>query len=133
MAYPFLGRKYSFNWQWHFSLKPDQVAEDRLSNFVKKNYPDYQNHLFYYEACYVSVAFNINHFDTAKHKRLFGTFEENNFTKGAFIVWDDWFAPVEGRVEEAQLLNDAKFELLKTEEEPGFWRGKRRVDLFRVR
>jgi hypothetical protein len=40
---------------------------------------------------------------------------------------------VEGRVEEDQLLNDARFELLKTDEEPGFWGGKIRVNLFRVK
>ncbi len=133
MAYPFLGRKYSFNWQWHFSLKPDQVAEDRLASYVKKNYANYKEHVFYYEACYISVTFGINHFDTAKHKRLFSTLDKNNFQKGSFIVWDDWFAPVEGRVEEDQLLNDARFELLKTDEEPGFWGGKIRVNLFRVK
>ncbi|MES2882052.1 MAG: hypothetical protein V4676_07885, partial [Bacteroidota bacterium] len=133
MAYPFLGRKYSFNWQNHFSLKPDQVAEDRLANFVKINYPNYKDHLFYYEACYVSVALGINFFDTTKHQRLLGSFEKNNFAKGSFIVWDDWFAPQEGRVKEADLLNDPRFELLKAEEEPDFWGGKRRVDLFRVK
>lgn len=133
VAYPFLNRKYSFNWKRDFSLKADQVAEDHLAGYVKQNFPDYKKHIFYYEACYVSVPLGLNFFDSTQHKRLLHSFEKNNFTKGSFIIWDDWFAPVEGRVEEAQLLTDPRFQYIQSFEEKDVWGQTRRVKLFRVK
>lgn len=133
MVYPFLGRIYSFNWKRDFSLKADQAAEDRLGQYVKTNFPDYKNRLFYYQACYLSLALDVNYFDTTKHRILYNSFQENKFFTGNFIVWDDWFARVDGGVEEAQVLNDPRFELIKVFEEKDVWDNTRKVELFRVK
>lgn len=131
VVFPFSGNHYSFKWKRDFSLKADQKAELKMADYIKKKYPDYKNHVFYYEACWVSVVLDINHFDAAKHKRFLNSFEENNFPDQCFLVWDDWFARVEGRVELQQLLDDPRFELLQTFEEKDFWGVTRTVKLFR--
>jgi hypothetical protein len=131
MVFPFSGNHYSFKWKRDFSLKADQKAELKMADYVKKNYPDYKNHVFYYEACWVSVVLDINHFDEKRHKRFLNSFEENNFPDQCFLVWDDWFARVEGRVELQQLLDDPRFELLQSFEEKDVWGVIRTVKLFR--
>jgi glycosyltransferase involved in cell wall biosynthesis len=132
MSYPFMNSKHSFNWQRDFSLKADQVAEDRLGKYVQQNFPGYRKHLFFYEAAYLSVALDINHFDTSQHRRLRYSFEENNFPAGSFIVWDDWFAPVEGLITEEMLDKDPRFDHRQSFEEKDFWGVVRRVKLYQV-
>jgi glycosyltransferase involved in cell wall biosynthesis len=133
IVYPFIAFKYGYSWKRDFSLKADQAAENRLADFVKENFPGYKKNIFYYEACHLSVALDNNYFDSTQHKRLFGAFEENNFPDGSFIVWDDWFARMEGRVELHQLEKDPRFQWLGTFTEKDFWGVKRVVKLFRVK
>jgi glycosyltransferase involved in cell wall biosynthesis len=133
VIYPFLGRLYSFNWQRDFSLKADQKAEDRLATYVKQNFPDYKNHVFYFDASYISVALDISYFDPVKHRRFLHSFEDNDFPKGSFIVWDDWFATMEGQVTDKQFFADPRFEFLQSFEEKDFWGQTRTAKLFRVK
>ena len=131
IVFPFSGNHYSFKWKRDFSLKADQIAELRMADYIKKNYPDYKKSVFYYEACWVSVVLDINHFDNSRHKRFLNSFAENSFPDHCFLVWDDWFARVEGRVELQQLLDDPRFKLLQTFEEKDVWGVTRTVKLFR--
>lgn len=131
IIYPFANTKYSYKWKRDFSLKADQEATLKLADFTKKTYPDYKNYVFYYEAAYPSAVLDIDHFDTSKHKRLRGAFQENRFPDKSFIIWDDWFARVEGFIELQQLIDDGRFELVGTFEEKDFWGVTRTVKLFR--
>jgi glycosyltransferase involved in cell wall biosynthesis len=131
IIFPFAGNTYSFHWKRDFSLKADQKAELRMADYIKKNFPDYKNYVFYFEACWNSVVLDINYFDETKHKRFLGSFEKNEFPDKCFLVWDDWFARVEGQVELHQLLGDNRFELLQTFEEKDYWGVTRTVKLFR--
>lgn len=131
VLFPFIGHRHSFRWKRDFELKADQKAELVMADYIKKNYPDYKNSVFYFEACWISVVLDINYFNGREHKRFRGAFEENNFPDKCFLVWDDWFAPVEGGVELQQLLDDDRFELLQTFEEKDYWGKTRTVKLFR--
>ncbi len=131
MIFPFIQHKYSIIWKRDLTLKADQQAEQRLADYVKRDFPDYKNYVFYYEPCYLSVTLDINYFDTARHKRLLGAFEENKFSTGQFFIWDDWFAPVEGHVPLEQIENNPGFLYLKSFEEKDYWGKTRTVKLFR--
>jgi len=131
MIFPFINNKYAFKWKRDFSLKADQQAELELGDYVKQNFPDYKNQVFFYEPAYLSVTLDIDYFDSTKHKRLLNSFAGNNFPDGSFLIWDDWFAPVEGKVELQQVINDGRFELLQTFEQKDFWKNTRTVKLFR--
>jgi glycosyltransferase involved in cell wall biosynthesis len=131
ILYPFINTKNSFKWKRDFSLKADQQAEWELGQYVKQHFPDYKDYVFYYEPAYLSVALDINYFDTSRHKRLLNAFEENRFPDKSFLVWDDWFAKVEGRVELDQVLRDGRFRELAVFEKKDFWGNIRQVRLFR--
>jgi hypothetical protein len=64
---------------------------------------------------------------------LLHAFNNNTFRSGDFVIWDDWYAPVEGKVELNQLVSDPRFELVQTFEEKDFWNNTRVVKLFRVK
>jgi hypothetical protein len=131
VVFPFINHEYAFKWKRDFSLKADQYAELQLANYVKENFPDYKSHVFFYEPAYLSVTLDINYFDSTKHKRLLHSFDENNFPAGSFLIWDDWFAPVEGQVELQQIMNDGRFEFLQNFEKKDVWGNTRVVKLFR--
>lgn len=131
MIYPFINGKYSFKWKRDFALKADQQAEWDLGNYVKKHFPDYRQHIFYYEPAFLSVTLDINYFDSTKHKRLLNAFPENRFPDSCFLVWDDWFAPVEGKVTLQQVLDDGRFRELASFEQKDYWGVTRTVKLFR--
>jgi hypothetical protein len=131
IIFPFLPGNYGFKWKRDFSLKADQLAEKRMSNFVKKNYPDYKNYVFYYEACYNSVALDVNYFDSTEHRRLLNAFEENRFPPQSFIVWDDWYARMAGNVEYEKIEKDGRFALLGIFTEKDVWNNPRVVRLYR--
>jgi hypothetical protein len=133
LAYPFLNDKYSYSWKRDFSLKADQVAELCMADYVRQRFPDYKHHLFYFEACYISVALDINIFDSSKRLPLQHFFDLPGYPHGSFIVWDDWFGPEQGSVTEEQLLGDPRFELIKGFEETDVWNRIRKVRLFRVK
>ena len=133
LLFPFINTKYAFKWKRDFSLKGDQQAELQLGNYVKQNFPAYKNHVFFYEPAYLSLTLDINYFDSTKHKRLLNAFAENNFPPASFLIWDDWFAPMEAHVELQQIINDGRFELLQSFEKKDAWGSTRVVKLFRVK
>jgi glycosyltransferase involved in cell wall biosynthesis len=130
IIYPFINAKYSYKWKRDFSLKADQEAELKLASYVKENFPGYKKHVFYYEPAYLSVALDINYFDTGRHKRLLNAFQANNFPDSSFLIWDDWFAPMEGKVDLEQVVKDGRFKELASFEEKDFWGVTRVVKLF---
>jgi hypothetical protein len=133
LIFPFTGSEYAFRAQRDFGLKADQVAENRISEYIKTTVPDYKRYEFYYEPCHLSVSLGLNYFDSTQHKRFLNAFEENSFKSKSFLIWDDWFAPVEGHVDSTRIDQDTRFELLRREEETNYWGQKRVVKLYRKR
>ena len=72
--YPFTPHKFAYKWQRDFQLKADQFAQREMGDWLKKNYPDFRAHTFYYETVYVSDLLNIDWFDNTKRKRLLDSF-----------------------------------------------------------
>jgi glycosyltransferase involved in cell wall biosynthesis len=133
LIFPFIHSKYSFRWKRDFNLKADQVAEMNAGNYLRQQFPGYKKYVFYYEPPYMSVALGMDYFDTSLHRRFLHAFEKNNFPPGAFLIWDDWFAPQEGHVELQNIQQDVRFEFLKSFEEKDYWGKKRDCLVFRVR
>lgn len=131
VVYPFSGHVFGYKWQRDFGLKADQKAQARMADFIKEKYPDYKNFEFYYEPCYPGVVLGQNWFDEKQHRRLLGAFERNQFQPGCFIIWDDWFAVVEGHVALEPLEKDGRFEKIQVFEEKDYWGKTRTSVLFR--
>lgn len=121
---PFMGRK---TWSSaSFALKPDQLAQNTLYNYLKTQYPNYQSYYYYYSAPYLSLLFAQN-FDgyvrgnmPQPNTRLPIDManQTDNKAKPAFVIWDDWYAPTESNVSLEQISSDTThWQLLKTFEE----------------
>ncbi|RYZ21233.1 MAG: glycosyltransferase family 2 protein [Chitinophagaceae bacterium] len=131
--FPFSGATvFAFNWKRDFGMKADQEAQDVMGQWVKKTYPDYKNYTFFFEPCHVSLALDINYFDTARHKRIYLDYDKNYFPSKSFLVWDDWFAHSAG-LDSARMANDTRFQFLGRWVNYDVW-GQRRVSkLYRMK
>ncbi len=129
--YPFSGHLFAYRWQRDFQPKADQSAQQELSKWLQKSYPDYHRYVFYYEAVYLSEVLQIDWFDRTKRKRLLDAFVKNEFQAGDFIIWDDWFAVVEGHVALKDLEADARLEKLASFKKINYWGGERNTVVFR--
>lgn len=131
LMYPFSGHVFGYRWQRDFQPKADQLAQQELSKWLQKNYPDYHRYVFYYEAVYLSEVLHIDWFNRDKRKRLLNAFVQNEFKKGDFIIWDDWFAVVEGHVPLKDLEADDRLEKLADFKKINYWGGERKTVVFR--
>lgn len=131
-----------------FELNSDQIAQTKLFDYLQKQYPDYKNYYFYYEAPYLSVLLNHNYYTnfynhTQKVQpnerlstRLLNASPNPNDTAQlkhpALIIWDDWYAPTEAHTPLATFANDTlHFKAIKTFEYKKYdWENLRTTTLF---
>jgi hypothetical protein len=129
--YPFSNNLFSYRWNRDFVPKADQYAQKELAVWMQKAYPEYHNHTFYFEAVYLCEVLQIDWFNDQKRQRLLDAFIKNNFKSGDFIIWDDWFAVVEGHISLESLEKDQRLEKLQTFQRVNYWGGTRTTVVFR--
>jgi hypothetical protein len=129
--YPFSGHIFAYRWQRDFQPKADQYAQQELGQWLQKTYPDYHQYTFYYEAVYISEVLDIDWFNKDKRKRLLDAFVKNEFRPGDFIIWDDWFAVVEGHIPLKELEADTRVQKLAEFKKMNYWGGIRNTVVFR--
>lgn len=131
LIFPYTSNFYAYKWKRDWILKADQRAQLRLVDFIKTNYPDYRKYTFYHALPWISVQLKQDWFDPKQHIHISDAFRLNQFKTGDLLIWDDWFAVVEGNATLESIEKDARFEKIKTEEEKDFWGGTRKTVLFR--
>lgn len=129
--FPFSGHVYAYRWNRDFVPKADQYAQMEMADWIKQTYPDYQQHVFYYEAVYISELLKQDWFNPAEHQRWLGSFERGQFKSGDFLIWDDWFAQVEGRIKQEPLEKDQRVQKIKTFQRVNYWGETRTTIVYR--
>jgi hypothetical protein len=122
---------YSFNQQTHFSLRADQELHLQVAGYLKKNYPEYKKAVFYFQAPYLSETLSINIFDSIVYRSMHDYRENKPRPANYFIVWDDWYAPVDAHVELDRISADTSIVLLKTFENKDPWNNTRKTILYK--
>ncbi len=133
LVFPFTSSIYAYQWKRDFTLQPDQQAQMELVKYIKKHYPDYRNRVMYHVLPWVSVQLQQDWFDSTKHIHISEAFQRNNFKQGELLVWDDWFAVVEGNATLEAVEKDARFEKIATFQKKDFWGTERTTVLFRYK
>ncbi len=131
LIFPYTGNFYAYKWERDWMLKADQRAQLRMVDFIKKQYPEYKKYTFYHVLPWVSVQLKQDWFDPKQHIHINDAFRLNQFKTGDLLIWDDWFAVVEGNASLEAIEKDIRFEKIKTEQEKDFWGGMRKTVLFR--
>lgn len=132
------GWKYS-----HFDLKVDQRLQTELAQYVRQQYPNYQQYRYYYEAPFLSVPLNHNFnlnvhdeqapFAAGTRQRIRAINTTDTLPKPTLVIWDDWYAVVEGGVKWDSIRTDPRLREIKAFEAPNEWGEKRRTVLFEMK
>ena len=98
---------------------------------MQENYPEYKKSVVYFQAPYLSETLGINLFDST-HYRSMHDYKENKPRPDAyFIVWDDWYAPVDAGAKDEMMQADPALVTLKTFENKDFWNNTRKTILYK--
>jgi len=108
--FPFMSNPASIRWNKEFSLSNDQVLINEMATFVNTNYPGY---ICYYYPPYISLALNIDHFDSAKRRDLPELYSEIEIPKNSLIIWDNWCAVIENGIPLEKLQQDSRLKEVK--------------------
>lgn len=104
VAFFFSGQPKALQWTRDFTLPNDQRIVADAAAWIRQT-PGLAARPLAYEFPYVAVATHNNLFDPRLHPRLV----PEALPVGTLVVWDDWYAPVEGKVPLAALRTNPHF------------------------
>jgi hypothetical protein len=95
-----------------FVLQENKLVDEELAPFLEQQFPDYGNRTLYFSHPYLSLALDIDYFDSSAHREM-QFLSRDKLKAGSLVIWDDWFSLIEGGVKEEQLISDDRFELIQ--------------------
>ncbi len=93
----FYKKKYAIPNKEVLSLNEDQQIQNEMAAYLNRHHSEYKTMPIYFAAPYISVALDMDYFDRKKHPDLNVDYP-NQLQKPAYLIWDDWYAPVENHV-----------------------------------
>jgi hypothetical protein len=95
IAINFTCSRYRIHKVRDLSLRGDQKCQQQVIGYMEKNFPEYKKYPIYFTAPYLSELLNIDLFDDTKRPNLWEDYHNNTMKKPSYLIWDDWFCPVE--------------------------------------
>jgi len=96
-----------------FVLEENRLIDEELAPYLEKEFPDYSDGTLYFSHPYLSLALDIDYFDTKKHREMQYLLTEK-VDGGAIIIWDEWFSVIEGGVGLDKLTSDKRFQFMQS-------------------
>ncbi len=133
IAINFSVTKYAIIPERDLILRGDQQCQQEVADYMNLLYPDYKKLPVYFTAPYISETLHVDYFDDVLHPDFRNDFHNNTMHKPCYVLWDDWYAPVESDVKLEAIETNSQFKKIKK-----FWHwdiagGKDRVTiLFKV-
>jgi hypothetical protein len=88
---------YGYNFSKMLWLDDLQKRCAILSHYTKSIYPDHEKRIYYFQSPYFFITQNIDKYNWNNFRYLNGdVFKAAEY--GSFVVWDDWYAKIEGGV-----------------------------------
>lgn len=113
LAFLFTGARNAFRWRRDFGRPPDQQVAEDAAAWLRQHY-DVRARPIAYEFPYVAKVIDNNPFDPIAHPVTESSWlpQPERLPVGTLLVWDDWFARHEARVDLPQLRADTRFRKL---------------------
>jgi len=90
------GSKFAVKFPQDFQLSPLQELSTEVADYIKKEHPKAQMLYHYYP--YLNLELEQDPFDWQHYTVLFKDVLDNEIPSNSLIVWDDWYAVMEGKV-----------------------------------
>jgi hydrogenase/urease accessory protein HupE len=95
LVFPFTDNPAAFHLEKDFTLSPDQKLMDSLALRIKSS-PELATQKCYYAYPYAAIALGIDPWNSKQSGYLSG--DLTDFSTNDLLIWDSWFAPVEGKI-----------------------------------
>lgn len=115
IIFPFTPNPASYNWDRDFQLSPDQVIAAEAVDYLQAKHAQ---DVWYHEHPYYNFLAERNPFDSQQFHRLLGVKDFASLPVGTPVIWDSWFAVVEGRLTLADLRNQPSLEEVRVVRHP---------------
>lgn len=93
IIFPFTSNPAAYDWDRDFQLSPDQEIAGEVVDYLLAEYAD---QVWYHEHPYFNFLGERNPFEAKQYHRLLGIKDFAKLPAGTPIIWDSWFAVVEG-------------------------------------
>ncbi len=114
-----------------FQLNELQITSKKVAQFIETEYP--RTYMTYHYYPYLNVLRKQDPFEWKHHKRLFKEVVDNPLPGNAIIIWDDWFARMEGKVTLEMLHKNEELEFVKTFNTNDYTGKKRTFAIFKTK
>ena len=122
-------KKYAISAERDLNLRGDQQCQLEVAKFMKAEHPDYKKMPVYFTAPYISEVLNLDLFDDAVRPDLKNDFQNNSMRKPCYLIWDDWYAPVESNVKLEAIQAKPEFKKIREFSHWDIAGGKNRVTI----
>jgi len=112
IGFLYSGNKFTVKFPESFQLSALQLKSEEVADFIMKEYP--RTHMTYHYYPHLSLAMNEDPFDWRHHKTLFKREVKDPLPENAIVVWDDWFAVMEGKVSLEMLHENEELEFVRS-------------------
>ena len=96
-----------------FVLEENRLIDEEVVPFFKANFSNYSNQTIYFSHPYLSMALNIDYFDSKKHRDM-DFLLTDQLKKGTIVIWDEWFSVMEGKINLEALSKNKNFEMIQS-------------------
>jgi len=131
-VFPFMRFESSLHYQRDFCLTTSQLSLKEATDYVQANFSDYRQAQYYYDANYVAILLNLDIFDTAVSRPVWGAYEHPPKNDG-FIIWDNYYSAFENKTRIEVASDNSRFELVKKFTLYDRWNFEKTAVLFRYR
>jgi len=125
------GSTYTVKFPKNFQLNSLQLTAGEVAKFIETEYP--RTYMTYHYYPYLNVVQNQDPFEWQHYKKLFKEEIENPLPGNAIIIWDDWFARMEGKVTLEMLHKNEELEFVKTFNTNDYTGKKRTFAIFKTK
>ena len=96
-----------------FVIKETQLIDEEVVPYIKQYFPEHAQNTFYFSQPYFCLGLDIDYFNADKHREMQHlTLDQLN--SNAIVLWDDWYSVIQGGVSLEQMIQDDRFELIKS-------------------
>lgn len=111
-VYLYSNTPYTIKTPEDLKLSNLQMMGNEVAAYIEENYSDAQINYHYYP--YLNVIRGQDPFDWRSHKRLFKDIVDQPLPGNALVIWDDWYANMEGKITLEMLHANEQLEFVKS-------------------
>lgn len=112
LIYLYSSSPFTVKFPRDFQLNSRQKTALQIAEFIEDEYP--QTQMTYHFYPYLNMVQHQDPFDWKHHKKLFQNIFDAPLPNNAIIIWDDWYARLEGKVTLDMLHKNEQLDFLKT-------------------